>query len=119
LEKFDNRLDGIQISRFDRQHLSGFTGQFLVVRSYLFKYVLEPRPAKESEHHFDSEIGLKCLNPATTEESGEIGSGWVGSIKLSEWRNEEQNAWTSHGLDIPYCLNGMLRDEVFCRRVWG
>jgi hypothetical protein len=56
---------------------------------------------------------LKCLNPTTTEKSCEIGSGGVGSIQLSERRGKEQNAWASHGLDIPYCLSGMLRDRSF------
>ena len=100
----------MQIGRLDRQHLAGFTGQFIFVLAHFFKHCLEPRSTKESKHHLDAEIGLKCLNSTTTEKPCEIGSGGVRSIQLSEWRDKQENPGTSHGLDIPYCLSGMLRD---------
>ena len=102
LEKFDDRFDRVQIGRLDREHLSGFTGQFLFAPAHLLKHGLEPRSAEDSEHHLDAEVGLGGLNPMTTEKPREIGGGWVGGIQLSERRDEQEDARTSHGLDIPY-----------------
>jgi hypothetical protein len=101
LEKFDDRVDGIQIGRLDRQHLLGFSRQFSFARSHVSKQGLDSGSAKESQHHVDPEIGLGGLNPAATEKSREIGGGGVGRIQLSERGDKQQNARTSHGLDIP------------------
>jgi hypothetical protein len=88
LEKFNNWVDSIQISLLDRQHLPGFTWQFIFACSHQLKQGLEPRSTKEPEHHLDAEIGLRSLDSSATEESREIGGGGVGSIELSEWRDE-------------------------------
>ena len=109
LQKFNDRVDGVQIGRLDRQHLSGFTGQLIFACAHLVKQGLESRSTKEPEHHLDADVGLGGLNPSATEKPREAGGGGVGSVQLSEWRDEEQNG-ASHGLDIPYCLSGMLRD---------
>ena len=98
MEKFNDRLDCIQIGRLNRQHLSGFTGQFIFALAHLLKHGLEPRSTKEPEHHFDAEVGLGGLDPATTEKPREIGGGRVGSIQLSERRDEEQDEWRRHAL---------------------
>ena len=105
MEKFDDRFDGIQIGRLDRQHLPGFTGQFIFALAHLLKQGLEPRSAKEPEHHFDAEVGLGGLNPSTTEKPREIGGGWVGSIQLSERGNEEQDRGCRHALTYHTSLN--------------
>jgi hypothetical protein len=105
LEEFNDRLDGIQIGRLDRQHLSSFTGQFIFAFAHLLKQALETRPTKEAEHHFDAEVGLGSLDPATTEKPREIGGGWVGSIQLSERGNEEQDGGRRHALTYHTSLN--------------
>jgi hypothetical protein len=105
LEKFDDRLDGIQIGRLNRKHLSGFTGQFIFALADLLKHGLEPRSTKEPEHHFDAEVGLGGLDPAATEKPREIGGGWVGSIQLSERGNEEQDRGRQHALTYHTSLN--------------
>ncbi len=89
MEKFDDWVDDIQIGRFDRQDLSGFTWQCTFVFAYLLKHSLESRSTKEPKHHLNAEIGLGGLNPATTEKPCEIGGGWIGSIQLSERGYEE------------------------------
>ena len=100
----------MQIGRRDRQHLSGFTRQFIFVLAHFFKHCLEPRSTKESKHHLDAKVGLGGFNPVTTEKPCEISGRWIGRIQLSERRDEQENPGTSHGLDIPYRLSGMLRD---------
>lgn len=105
MEKFNDWVDGIQIGRFDREHLSDFTGDFILALVYMFKHSLEPRSTKEPEHHFDAEVGLKGLDPAATEKSREIGGGWVGSIQLSERGNEEQDRGRRHALTYHTSLN--------------
>jgi len=98
LEKFDDRVDGIQIGRLDRQHLPGLTGQFMSSLANLRKQGFDPRSAKEPQHHVDPEVGLGGLDPAATEESGEIGGGGVGCIQLSERRDEQQDGGRRHPL---------------------
>ena len=97
MEEFNDWVDGIQIGRLDGQHLSGFSGPFIFTLAHLCKQGLEPRPTKEPEYHLDAEIGLGRRNPSATEEPREIGCGGVGSIQLSEWRDEEQDALGGHG----------------------
>ena len=97
MEKFDDRFDRVQIGRLNREHLSSFTRQFIFAPAHLLKHSLKPRSTKDSEHHFDAEVGLGGLNPATTEKSGEIGGGGVGGIQLRERRDEEQEALGRHG----------------------
>ena len=96
LQKLNDRVDGVQIGRLDRQHLSGFTGQLIFALAHLVKQGLEPRSTKEPEYHFDADVCLRGFNPSTKEESREVGGGRVGSIQLSERRGEEQNG-ASHG----------------------
>ena len=105
MEKFDDWLDGNQIGRLNRKHLSGFTGQFIFTLADLLKQGLEPRSTKEPEHHFDAEVGLGGFNPATTEKPREIGSGRVGGIQLSERGNEEQDRGHQHALTYHTSLN--------------
>ncbi len=105
MEKFNDRVDGIQIGRLDSQHLSGFTWQFIFVFAHLLKHSLEPRSTKEPEHHFDAEVGLGGFNPATTEKPREIRCGRVGSIQLSERGNEEQDRGGRHALTYHTSLN--------------
>ena len=109
LQKFNDWVDGVQIGWLDRQHLSGFTGHLIFACAHLVKQSLEPRSTKEPEHHLDADVGLGGLNPAAAKKPREVGGGGVRSVQLSEWRDEQQNG-ASHGLDIPYCLSGMLRD---------
>ena len=97
MEKFNDWVDGIQIGRLDREHLSGFTGQFLFALAHLLKQSLEPRSTKEPEHHLDAEVCLGGLNPSATEKPREIGGGWVGGIQLSERRDEQQNCGPAMG----------------------
>jgi len=105
LEEFDDRLDCIQIGRLDREHLSGFTRQFIIALAHLLKNGLEPRSTKEPEHHFDAEVGLRGLDPAATEKPREIGGGWIGSIQLGERRDEQQNRGRRHALTYHTSLN--------------
>ena len=105
LEEFDDRFDCIQIGRLDREHLPGFTGQFLFALAHLLKHRLEPRSTEGPEHHFNAEVCLGGLNPATTEKPREIGGGWVGSIQLSERGDEQQDRGRRHALTYHTSLN--------------
>jgi len=105
LEEFDDRFNRVQIGRLDREHLSGFTGQFLFAFAHLLKHRLEPRSTEGPEHHFNAEVCLGGLNPATTEKPREIGSGRVGSIQLSEGGDEEQDRGSRHALTYHTSLN--------------
>ena len=105
LQKFNDRVDGVQIGRLDRQHLSGFTGQLIFACAHLVKQGLESRSTKEPEHHFDTEVRLGGFDPADTEKPREIGGGWIGSIQLSERGNEEQDRGGRHALTYHTSLN--------------